>query len=169
LPRTPNRRGRLGISRHKTLLTAHSQRENQGRSTCHEHPTPIPLLRVPVTGRHPAVAKLVWVIFGRSGRVSSPHSDYRSQFVFFTFQISSTHPLSPPPAGGGLSSLLLGGYVPMQNPGACANRQSLLQGPRFGLVGVDFGWEGSPTTFGSLIHFVFSSRKKGQPLCLCLL
>ena len=127
------------------------------------------LLRVPVTGRHPAVAKLVWVIFGRSGRVTSPHSDYRSQFVFFTFQISSTLPLSPPPAVGGLSSLLLGGYVPMQNPGACANRQSLLQGPRFGLVGVDFGWEGSPTTFGSLIHFVFSSRKKGQPLCLCLL
>jgi hypothetical protein len=32
-----------------------------------------------------------------------------------------------------------------------------------------FGWEGSPTTFGSLIHFVFSSRKKGHPLCLCLL
>ncbi len=29
--------------------------------------------------------------------------------------------------------------------------------------------EGSPTTFGSLIHFVFSSRKKGHPLCLCLL
>ncbi len=27
-------------------------------------------------------------------------------------------------------------------------------------MGVDFGWEGSPTTFGSLIQFVFSSRKK---------
>ncbi len=74
------------------------------------------LLRVPVTGRHSAVTQSVWVIFGRSGRVTSPHSDYHTQFVFFTFQISSTHPLSSSPAGGGLSSLLLGGYVPMQNP-----------------------------------------------------
>ena len=62
-----------------------------------------------------------------------------------------------------------GGTYLRQTPGVGATRQALLQGPRFGLVGVAFGWEGSPTTYGSLIHFVFSSRKKGHPLCLCLL
>ncbi len=74
------------------------------------------LLRISVTGRHHVVAQLAWGISGRSGRVTLPRSDYRTQFFFFKFQISSTHPLSPPPAGGGLSSLLLGGYGPVPNP-----------------------------------------------------
>ncbi len=84
------------------------------------------LLRISVTGRHPVVAQLAWGISGRSGRVTSPSSDYRTQFVFFKFQISSTHPLSPPPVGGGLSSLLLGGMYLCKTPGACAKRQFLL-------------------------------------------
>jgi hypothetical protein len=127
LPRTPNIHALLQISvtgRHPVVAQSAwgiSGRSGRVTSPRSDYRTQF------VSGRHPVVAQLAWGISCRSGRVTSPRSDYRTQFVFFKFQISSTHPLSPPPAGGGLSSLLLGGTYLCKTPGACAKRQFLLQ------------------------------------------
>jgi hypothetical protein len=60
----------------------------------------------------------------------------------------------------GLSSVLLGGACTYAKPRTHAQRLRLLGRPVFGLVGVQFGWEGSPTTFGSVTTSYLVHGKK---------
>ena len=60
----------------------------------------------------------------------------------------------------GLSSVLLGGHVPTPNP-ARMRKGSGFSGDRcLAMVGVQFGWEGSPTTFGSITTSYLVHGKK---------
>ena len=72
-------------------------------------------------------------------------------------QLVCRHQLRQTP---GLSSLLLGGHVPMPKPLMHTQRLRLLGRPVFGLVGIQFRWEGSPTTFGSITTSYLVHGKK---------
>jgi hypothetical protein len=97
-----------------------------------------------------------------SGRL--PHSN-----LFFTFQTSSSGMLVPPTAFLWPFKFASGGARTCAKPSDWSQK-----GISSTVTGVWPGgsrfWMGVLTNhLGSIIHFVFSSRKKGHPLCLCLL
>jgi hypothetical protein len=85
-----------------------------------------------------------------------------TQILLFSFLISgpSTCLLSPPMADSWPFKFASGGAGTYTKPLKHAQRLQLLGRPVFGLVGIQFGWECSPTTFGSVTTSYLVHGKK---------
>jgi hypothetical protein len=90
----------------------------------------------------------------------------RPPSAVFGSQVPSTRLSSPPTADSWPFKFASGGACTYAKPHKHAQRLQLLGRPVCGMVGIQFGWECSPTTFGSITTSYLVHGKRPFTKCL---